>query len=95
MGDEHDEAVGRRVVDPDDVARAALAGDAEAVVADAEPGGAEAPLDARVRAALGGAARGARPGLRQSEREAVAGVRRPLRGRPRPRASATSAAITR
>ena len=62
---EHDEAVGWRVVDADDVARAPVAGHAEAVVRDAEAGGPEALLHPRVRAALGGGARGARAGARE------------------------------
>ena len=65
MRDEHDQAVGGRVVDADHVARAAVAGHAEAVVRDREAGGPEALGDPRVRAALGGGAGGARPGSRE------------------------------
>ena len=47
-----------------------VAGDAEAVVADAEAGRAEAILHARVRAAFGGGARGARPAAGGRDRAA-------------------------
>ena len=67
-GDQHDEAGGGRVEDADDVARAAVAGHAEAVVGDAQAGRPEALLDPRVRATLGGGARGARPAWREGER---------------------------
>jgi hypothetical protein len=59
------------VADPQDVARGAVAGDGEAVVADLQAGGAEAALHPGVRAALGGGARRPRPGQREGAREGV------------------------
>ena len=50
MRDEDDEAVGGRVEDADDVARAAVPGHPEAVVPDPQPRRPEPPLHTRVRA---------------------------------------------
>jgi hypothetical protein len=71
VGHGDDEAVGRRVADADDVARAAVAGHREALVADAQAGRPEALRDALVGSALGGRAGGARAGARERRREVV------------------------
>ena len=60
-----DEAPRGGVADADHVARGALAGDGEALEADAQAGGAEAARDALVGAALGGSACGPRARVRQ------------------------------
>ena len=91
VGHDHEQAVARRVVGADHVARAAEAGDAERVAVDVEAGAAEARRRALVGAALERPGGGTRAGEGERAGEPVRRVARGI-GRRAARASPPAAA---